>query len=547
MPRPKRTKVASRIAPTRVAEPAKPAAPEPRSQETVKPSQEQHDSFSDDSDGLVVKRTEPRVRRPWQPEPQQDVDLTMTGALPVGSDTYDTTRKTPGRYRLSHIAIPAGARSKPISNQSNSARSVDIINNAGVVPKSPNAAQLAATETEDAAADAESSLLDPSLLTFGSLDSDSPAHGTRPPSAMKVGGTPAHETSILALTNFRRRPRQPSLLRMVHPTTDVEDEDVDELDDFHPEDESTPIHVRTNDPSRETNDPSAPNISSSGSRGKKRKLSPPVVQVPRSSPPYDPPSGADVADSQMPSSPSLPENVMESREEVPETQEQAESDILSETMAPPRSSSPMENKVVDSPLKPRQRRQRAKSGRRGSDDELDKDQIHQRAKTKARQKGKAQNLSTARLQALLPRRRTRLAQDHDEYDFEPSDESQLAEIDPDQDELQLPPSRRATAKKRTASKPNRKPSRKIKKPAVSTNQAQKNTRTYGRRASSDKENESTFVVTDDAAEDDESTEITPALPRAKVAAIAKKFEDVDAWEMVFESVDVGGGSSSPWR
>jgi hypothetical protein len=141
-----------------------------------------------------------------------------------------------------------------------------------------------------------------------------------------------------------------------------------------------------------------------------------------------------------------------------------------------------------------------------------------------------------------------LGQDHDEYEIEASDESQPGEIDPDQDELQLPPPRRAAhARKQSVSKPNKKLSRKVKKPAISAKLVQKNTRTYGRRASSDKENGSAFVATDDVGDDDESTEIAPALPSSKVAAIAKKFEDVDAWEMVFESVDVGGGSSSPWR
>lgn len=68
------------------------------------------------------------------------------------------------------------------------------------------------------------------MLSFTSLDSNSPAHGTRLPSAIKVGATPAHERSILALTNFKRRARQPSLLRMVHQTTDLEDNDGEDMD-----------------------------------------------------------------------------------------------------------------------------------------------------------------------------------------------------------------------------------------------------------------------------------------------------------------------------
>lgn len=76
------------------------------------------------------------------------------------------------------------------------------------------------------------------------------------------------------------------------------------------------------------------------------------------------------------------------------------------------------------------------------------------------------------------------------------------------------------------------------------------TRTYGNRrvVSSDKENESTFIYHELSEEDDEPTEVTINHAKsAELAAAAKKFAEVDQWEMEFESVDIGGESSSPWR
>lgn len=90
----------------------------------------------------------------------------------------------------------------------------------------------------------------------------------QPGSAMKVQNTPTVETSMLALKNFKRRPRQPSMLQMVQQRTAsarpsitntstamyqtaAEDQsvfdldlDTDEEDDFAPEAEGTPLNAR---------------------------------------------------------------------------------------------------------------------------------------------------------------------------------------------------------------------------------------------------------------------------------------------------------------
>lgn len=397
---------------------------------------------------------------------------------------------------------------------------------------SPAQDETSALPVQDAhISDEESSLLDPSLLTFGSLDSDSPAHGTCPPSAIKVGATPAHETSILALTNFKRRARQPSLLRMVHQTTDVEDNnDYDDLDDFEPDDESTPLQNRkvggeqVESESPESTPPSA------GSRGTKRKLkSPsPVVQVPRSSPPCEPASAVESAVSQRSSSPSLPEPPIGSCE-AGNIQKQGEPEPLSETMAPPRSSSPT---AVDEESEIITRKEPVKRTRQ--------------TKSSSKQTSRAPGISTAKLQALLPRRRIRAAPARSGYNFQDSDDADDTPIDSDQDELQMPQRYITKARKATA-KPKTKTARTAKKSSAATGRVKKGTKTYTRRTSSDKENANGQAASDDSTPIIEPTETSFELPAPNLAAIAKKFEDVDAFEMEFESVDGGGGESSPWR
>ncbi|KAF2877471.1 hypothetical protein BDV95DRAFT_481894 [Massariosphaeria phaeospora] len=479
MPRPKRSKVASattRVATTsRVAKTA-PRQPQPQPQPQTGP--DPIERFSDDSDGLVVKSTRPRRRMPWQPEPQRDADVTMTGALPVEEEV-------PGANGVSSKART------PSSNVSNRTRTIRGSAKLSSKTTSPVALRSPTKVAEDAPAqDMDSSEFGDNLLSFTSLGSESPAHGTRPPSAIKVGATPAHETSILALTNFKRRARQPSLLRMVHQTTDVEDNDLsdpEEIDDFLPDDESTPLHVHKSAPDTEAvNNISGISLSSSESRGRKRKLSSPVVQVPRSSPPYEPVSGED-------------------------------------------------------------RKKRGVPERNGESDGVEEGKADRPAKPKAKRKPKAnQGISTAKLQALLPRRRTRaVAQERDEYDLDNSED--MIAVDSDQDELQLPTRRQTTTRKPAPSKTTQKSSRGPKKPVTGAQSAQKSTRTYGRRISSDKENEATFVAGEESEDAEETTETAIAAPAPKLVAIAKKFEDVDAWEMEFESVDADGQTSSPWR
>lgn len=533
MPRPARTKIQSRVTTTtRVAKPtapkkAAPAATKPTSKQTRKATAALQ-SFSDDSDGLVTNTRATRAKRaaPAQDSPGviNEADLEMTGALPAETEAPANTIKP--RTPVAKTAI--GARTTRGSARLSASKT------------SPAAAQTQTLSPGDLA-EGDSGFGD---LTFSSLNSESPAHGTRPPSAVKVGATPAHETSILALTNFKRRPRQHSLLRMVQQTTDVEDNDESGLsntdnfdfDDFLPQDESTPLNKQRNTSEREGANDSGAHLSSSGSRGRKRKLTP-VVQVPRSSPPFDPPSGADVEESLRSPSPSL-SDVLPSREVIAQTQD--DSEILSQTLAPPKSSSPVREATPPrtSPQQTRGRR-RGRAGKQKTYNEDSAEETETPAKQKRNAKAKAQpGISTAQLKGLLPRRRNRIRA-QDEYDLTSSED--VTQFDSDQDELSMPARRagqRPGAGKLASPKATKKTARN-KKAGTSTKAANKASRTYSRRISSDKENNA-------AEEDGETTEPSAVEVSDKLAAIRKKFEEIDDFELEFATVDTVT-SSSPYR
>jgi hypothetical protein len=527
MPRPKRTKIA--LTTTRVAKPA-PREEQAKlaSTQPAKASDIAH-SFSEDSDGLITKSRTTRARRrmPWEKTPElvDEADLVMTGGLPAAEEgpVPTTTNRTPA---LNTSKSTRSIRSTRASSKKTSSP----------VVKRPLADALDGEAQEEPTQDAESSGLGD--LTFSSLGSESPAHGTRPPSAIKVGATPAHEASLLALTNFKRRARQPSLLRMVQQNTDVEDNDQSGLDDtdnfdfddFLPQAESTPLHVRKDAQGDENRNDSGAQVSSSGSRGVKRKLSP-VVQVPRSSPPYDPPSGADVESARSPS-PSLPDVLPSHEELVQQTQDNAEP--LSDTYAPPLSSSPVRevSKPAQSPIHTRPSRRGRPSKKAPAYEESDAEETETPAKAKRKAKPNTQqSISTAQLKGLLPRRRNRMLRDRDEFDL---DSSEVTPIDSDQDELQMPqprPRQRPVTGKLASPKATRKGrGRKVPIPKPS--------KTYSRRIFSDKENEDV----------EEPTEASIIEHSEKLAAIKKKFEEVDKFELEFETVSADlTTSSSPFR
>ncbi|KAL1852925.1 hypothetical protein Plec18167_008942 [Paecilomyces lecythidis] len=92
--------------------------------------------------------------------------------------------------------------------------------------------------------------------------------GRKGDAGVKVPGTPAFESSMLS--NFRRRPRQPSILQMMQADGSSDLDDDDFLGDLSPQDESTPLGLAKRELSlpRPSVSPSARSLNSSGGKRK---------------------------------------------------------------------------------------------------------------------------------------------------------------------------------------------------------------------------------------------------------------------------------------
>ncbi|RMZ16960.1 hypothetical protein D0862_01076 [Hortaea werneckii] len=489
-----------------------------------------------------------------------------------------------------------------------------------------------------------------------------------PSSVIRPQNTPAAETSILALKNFKRRPRQPSMLAMVQQRTtrpsavnlapEVDDPSVfdlalgqseDEEDDFRPEAEGTPIHAnkakRVSSVSSKKKQGTSPAVhteaKTSTAHSKKRNsaamdtsmsaldalrakrqrqslpapnmegdvvastlsaASPQQVSQPGASSQPQPDSEVQVINSSPSSSP-LSETSERNRTEqnvageyvVPSTEqeheedlygatpprsslrqqqqrailpeEESEQDVPNATMAEPASSSPLPHDPFDV-----------------AEPDIYADPLSQMTQQppeperQGRSKKKAKPLSTANLQALLPKRRAKPRPRHrtTEYDFtsdeDEEDELDAAHLDEDEDELGGRMRRRTSAasKGRKSAAPSTKtksrggksaqaarkssaapPARKSTAATAKTRKGQP--KTYGRAGNaSDKENEDAYESVD---EDGDDTTDLPAVDMRQVAKskeleeAKRKFEEVDGWDMEFESMsqDDHRSSSQAWR
>lgn len=387
-------------------------------------------------------------------------------------------------------------------------------------------------------------------------------------------GTTPQVGSALKLGNFKRREREPSILRTGQkaPRQQLEYEDNDEdedEDDFNPDDESTPLNN-----ARSRNVTSSSGVSSSNSR--KRKLS--AVQVPQSSPTL-PPQGEVDADDSIPATgehsdqegeqeQGLSEPIMPSVEGCSDTPE-----LLSETMAPPLSSSPapsspdLPSRMIRAPSRSRRplRGKTPPPRTQHSPITSPPSLTHSPNRpsvttTKPKPKPKRQvpppsTLSTAQLQALLPRRRHRPA--HNTFSIPSSeDEVDVSGLASDDDELShldvRARNRASTALPRQTPAPRRKVT-KLKgptKPVPKTG----GKRTYGRAnpTTSDKENageeevdpdDSLAPLPDDGNESPENSQELEKRVGKELKQAARKFAEVDKWELEFE--EVTASSSSP--
>lgn len=456
-----------------------------------------------------------------------------------------------------------------------------------------------------------------------------------PGSSIKVQSTPGVENSVLALANFRRRARQPSLLQMVqnpelaqdiNDTTDFTDFTLggdDDEEEFAPYDESTPLQVSRaqlhtqQEPAQQTPSrarsvtpvtahhtegdaaegdqdslygatplPSPRPALKSTTRKRKsdaldddRSLLPhSEIQIPRSQPSpshrssqgpaeynHDPEDEDDVVPATAPLISATPSPQPSHGRGQTQPQSHDESQISS-TFADPMSSPPA------SPSSPQTQRQPPVPSPNTT--------------RNPRGEKKMKPLTTATLRAMLPKRRIhRAAAQRNDYDI-PS--SSFSSDDRGSDDVapkarRKGPAARGNQNKTGALSPaiNRKPmSRKAatttavkRKQATQQQQQQQPKKTYSRAVtiSSDKENGSSSPLTsleshdsDTSTPPDTSIETIQGAATAKLGLKAVKrvspsgelkdrkafFEEVDQWEMEFESApSLGGGlgSSPAWR
>ncbi|TAQ87740.1 hypothetical protein B7494_g3934 [Chlorociboria aeruginascens] len=378
-------------------------------------------------------------------------------------------------------------------------------------------------------------------------------------------GTPA-VASAYKIGNFRRRERQPSILGTAQKVRPTQPEFDDEEDDFNPEDESTPVNFsKTRDLT-----------SSSSSNPRKRKLS--AVQVPRSresslilpslqGEEETIQATGPLSDEDELGSPSQQESPMISITARPKTPE-----FMNETMAPPRSSSPSHQSPEDirsslristQPSSTRGRRTfRGKTPSPATQDSpisSPPSLTHSPNRPAIATKQKAQRqpkrpatFSTVQLRNLLPRRRRR--QVRDIFDIASSEgEIDVSGLASDDDELSHLAVRALCPRLTRTPAPLRKLAKTKSGPKPTSKNSSK--RTYGRLTTSDKENENTdkeVIDPDDSLapirddEDNGSPENSQELEKRvgkELKKAARKFEEVDKWELEFE--DVTASSSSP--
>ncbi|KAJ5473647.1 hypothetical protein N7475_003213 [Penicillium sp. IBT 31633x] len=359
--------------------------------------------------------------------------------------------------------------------------------------------------------------------------------GRKGDTSSRVPGTPGFDNSVLS--NFRRRPRQQSILQMMQAdedgSSDLDDDDF--LGGLSPNDESTPLNLPRGKslpikPIEESSSLSESPLSSGGSRKRKRMTQ--EIQVPQSpvdiveDTPTATPIQRDLSRHEV-------EQVIDNEHpelEVEYEDEEAEierveatphsqyfPELLSQTMLPPISSPAGSATPGDSTPRPAQKKSKAPT-----------------------------YLSTARLQdKLLPRRRRRRRAVNE---FSDESDGQHDAASSDEDELNYP-SQRSSGRRAGKSKlkpltnvcntKQKKIQEKKDKPSAPQEPA-----TYSRFQEVDKENEmlvsspsssplSSPPVSD--VSDSESTKVTRCVSDELRAAV-KKFAEVDRWKMEFEDV-----------
>ena len=564
MPRPKRSKIAPSVPiPQRVQTSTNTV----NAKAVSSPQSSLRDTTnSDDSEGLV-KKTKTGLNRNGVARK----DVFMSGAL--GPEDVGGTRLKPltGRQRVALSRI---------------VRETDHVRAIEALKRRPDEA-LAKESGEQAVIPSSMPEVDAAVEAHATSEKIAETRSVerqRSGVMAKVQATPATESSILALANFKRRARQPSILQIGrHDEPDVPIHSEEELDEFQPDDESTPFHLSKSrshlqsTPRSHLTSSSSQLLTSSSSR--KRKLTPPDMQVRRSqspldqSPPaalptealvrlqtthYDLPNDEEVSELELPSMRTV-------RAQTP--------DVWSDTMAPPQSSSPSHEPTQPCRSVPTAKVKatfaRKPDGKQPRRNIAPKNPTHN--PKASNEPHPLKTITTASLQNMLPRRRRRAPpREANEFDIPGSSDAELDILDIPDDEDEL--SSAAPLVRKTKAKPNNKVTRgkgikkgvggkaQPKHPTQSLITAKSKpkqnppTKTYTRRVS-DKENtalsDSSFLSEISTHTDNEDTTSSPLKqaepsawkPSKELKTLAEKFKEVDQWTLEFE--EVTASSSSP--
>lgn len=412
----------------------------------------------------------------------------------------------------------------------------------------------------------------PVIISKGCVGAGGPVLAT----PQKVQPTPRVVSSVLGISNMKRRARQPSLLRLVQAHAkdqsddDEDDDDDDSLDDFCPDDESTPFMISKSysGPQFSPSLPAALPAQTSSSR--KRKRPSPEVKVPksqsfeprlvspppRSSPPAEPDLDQDLYNVSPPNAkrvlePSLPLPCQRRTRTPP-------SDLTRSTPDLPHSSSSVPvshaKTIIPEPKTPTPTSCAPAAPLSPSPCQSSSPAVATSRTLKP--------LSTATLQNLLPRRRFR-PKPRQRGIFELPSSSLTTEIDTadledDEDELGASAKTRVRLRRNHDTQAGKSKANTIKgavaagkkKPAPSRRNDQakggSTTKTYTRKATAVEEEEHGAVDENTHSEGDEAgNETTPGnskAPKGELKSLVRKFEEVDQWELEIEEV-TGSGSS----
>ncbi|KAL8906044.1 MAG: hypothetical protein Q9207_002274 [Kuettlingeria erythrocarpa] len=549
MPRPKRTKVAPSkpitfaaiaVAKSRIYEPGLSLSPASGSVASSRKT-----NTSDDSDGIVTTNKTGFDRRSFAPQL-----AIMSGALAVEDVGEERPRPLSSRKR---VALSRIARDADHAKAVEALRAQRGAGSATVDPAKQGRQPELQTESTQEAIAAMKSPGSPLHKTVHIVQDPQPT----PAGARKAA--PPRDTSILATGNFRRRPRQPSLLQIARAQNAAEESSTDDtLEDFNPDDQSTPLHQSKNGLQREYSS----SASGPQSSYRKRKLSVPEIQVPASQTREFPERSLSPAPSL---SDMLPDVAAEDSQPNPPLPAiptsrpmNARKAIDSDTLAPPRSSSPASPQKPNPKTSPRVKQSHAAPV---TNTKVTKPKAHKHSSIAlpprspsptqispsiaSKKRSPLKPITTSALQNLLPRRRRFASRNKENNVFELNTSSDLdphdtGTIDEDADELSYHaaarPSGKAGAKKtkRSEKKGKAAVANGLKSNAKSHHGAKRPSTTYTRKENLEQE-ENDDVGSASEAEGAEAVAMD-AKASEELKRMAAKFREVDNWGLEFEEV-----------